>query len=138
MSRLVSSPFLESVYVHARIRRITFHQQYCILWLGFPPEQDTWKPRSSLRRVLTDAVRSYESIESTYSDVVADVNVLVANESESDDENVVVSVNHHENETSMISAQRDEHVNVVPSCAEYTPEIDSVAKIIDANETHNK
>ena len=96
-------------------------------------------------------------MESIYPDVFADVNVLVMKENKTSDENVVVNVYHHdhekegdnenvvnlynhdhENETSMSTAQQDEQANVVPSCAEYTPEIDSFAKRGDASESNHE
>ena len=53
---------------------------YRIRWLGIPPEQDSWEPRSSLFCEVPDVVRDYESMLSGRTDVNTGVNVLVVNE----------------------------------------------------------
>ena len=57
-------------------------RKYRILWHGIRSNKDTWEPRSSLLCKVIDVVWSYESVESVYLNLLANVNVLLANESD--------------------------------------------------------
>ena len=96
-----------------------YARKYRIRWLGFPPDQDTWEPRSSLPREIPDVFRAYELMESSYPDTPANDNALVVNESDKaihdvakgndvEVKNVVVTGYHHdrENETLLRGARR--------------------------------
>ena len=61
-------------------RAVPSARKYRIRWLGFPPEQDTWEPRSSLLRKVPDVVRDYESMACGHPDVSIVVNVLAVSE----------------------------------------------------------
>ena len=90
-------------------------------------EQDTWEPCFSLLCKIFDVVRTYKAVESVYSDVLANVSVLVVNESDKvvhdvknendvEIENVVVKII----TTTMGStrgARRDGQANVSPLCS---------------------
>ncbi|KAE9289093.1 hypothetical protein PR003_g25646, partial [Phytophthora rubi] len=41
-------------------RGIPVARRYGVRWLGFPPDDDTWEPRSTLLRDVPDVVREYE------------------------------------------------------------------------------
>ncbi|CAI5728464.1 unnamed protein product [Peronospora destructor] len=41
--------------------RISSARRYRVRWLGFPPEEDSWEPRTSLLREIPDVVHDYES-----------------------------------------------------------------------------
>ncbi|CAI5726883.1 unnamed protein product [Peronospora destructor] len=41
--------------------RISSARRYLARWLGFPPEEDSWEPRTSLLREIPDVVHDYES-----------------------------------------------------------------------------
>ena len=101
-------------------RAVPSARTYCIRWLGFPPEQDTWEPRSSLLREVPDVVQAYESMDLGLSDATADVNVLVADENGEaihcveienggENENFVVNAYHHDHEYE----NENKHENVV-------------------------
>ena len=113
----------------------------------FPPEQDTWEPRSALLRDVPDVVQLYKSMESVYSIANADVNALVifesaeaihAVENENNDvnENVVVYACHHEHETR--TPQQKGQSNVSLLCADYSVEIDSVVASGVDSEVHHE
>ena len=86
----------------------------------------------------------YESVESVYRDVLANVNVFVVNDSDKvihdvkneidvGIENVVVNGYHHDH--GIESARRDGQANVSPLCAECPAETGSAAKRNYASET---
>ncbi|CAI5710142.1 unnamed protein product [Peronospora destructor] len=41
--------------------RISSARRYRVRWLGFPPKEDSWEPRTSLLREIPDVVHDYES-----------------------------------------------------------------------------
>uniref|UniRef100_A0AAV1UN18 Uncharacterized protein n=1 Tax=Peronospora matthiolae TaxID=2874970 RepID=A0AAV1UN18_9STRA len=79
-------------------RAVPTAHKYRVRWLGFPPEQDTWEPRSSLLRDVPDVVRAYESLHTLGADLVDDLCILAVSENEMHDDGVVVKC-HHDYET---------------------------------------
>ncbi|CAI5704106.1 unnamed protein product [Peronospora effusa] len=72
-------PLLQSAHEKRAVPSV---RRYRVRWLGFPPEQDTWEPRSSLLRDVPDVVLSYEATKSDYSKAGEHANALVTNESD--------------------------------------------------------
>ena len=76
-------------------------RKYLIIWLGFPPKQDTTEPRSLLLRDSLDIIRAYKLTESSHPVLSANVNDFVLNESDKathcvGNENVVVTGFYHD------------------------------------------
>ncbi|CAH0489286.1 unnamed protein product [Peronospora farinosa] len=143
-------PALQSAHEKRAVPSV---RRYRVRWLGFPPEQDTWEPRSSLLRDVPDVVLSYEATKSGYSNAGEHANALVTNESgkeihvvenENDDanendavnENVVVNTYYHDCEARI--AQQDGQANVSLPCADYSAEIDSAVASGAASEAHHE
>ena len=113
-------PPREATSLAHETRAVPSARKYRIRWLGFPPEQGTWEPRSSLLHEVPDVVRAYESMKPGYPDATAEVNVLVMNENgeaihcvENENGgkngNVVVNVYHHDH----VYENENENENVV-------------------------
>ncbi|KAE9017795.1 hypothetical protein PR001_g14304 [Phytophthora rubi] len=54
-------------------RGIPAARRYRVRWLGFPPDDDTWKPHSTLLRDVPDVVREYEDEIASENATVADL-----------------------------------------------------------------
>ncbi|KAE9332822.1 hypothetical protein PR003_g14329 [Phytophthora rubi] len=55
-------------------RGIPAARRYRVRWLGFPSDDDTWEPRSTLLRDVPDVVREYEDEIATFADLAVTVN----------------------------------------------------------------
>uniref|UniRef100_A0AAV1SYV8 Uncharacterized protein n=1 Tax=Peronospora matthiolae TaxID=2874970 RepID=A0AAV1SYV8_9STRA len=100
-----------------RARAVQTARKHRVRCIEFPPEQDTWKPRSSLLQDISDVVRACESVETPNldaSDILCafvvnetiDYGVVVKchhdDETKSDDDVVVIFHHDHENESVVV------------------------------------
>ena len=142
-------PHREATLMDRETRAFLSARKYPIRWLEFLPVQNAWDSRSSLLCEITDVVRAYELMESSYPDTPANVNVLAVNENDkmrhdvenSNDvkiENIVVTRYDHdrENEALMRGARRDGQANVSPLCAECPTETGFAIESDNASEVH--
>uniref|UniRef100_A0AAV1TSN5 Chromo domain-containing protein n=1 Tax=Peronospora matthiolae TaxID=2874970 RepID=A0AAV1TSN5_9STRA len=88
--------FLERLLSHetTHIVATPSARKYRVRWLGFPPEQDTWEPRSSLLRDVPNVLREYESVHTLCSDLFDELSVLAVSENKTNDYCVVVKRHH--------------------------------------------